>query len=65
MKKEITMTLILVLGLAAVSVCFRQVFARPATDFLSYSYMAALFAVGTILLVLFTIVIKRLLVRQA
>jgi len=64
MKKEITMTLILVLALAAVSVCFRQVFARSSNDFFSYSYLAALFTVGAFLLVLFGLVVKRLLVKM-
>lgn len=64
MRKEITMTLILMLALVAVSVCLRQIFVRQANDFLSYSYIAALLAVGTFLLGLFAIVVKRLLVRN-
>lgn len=65
MKKEITMMFVIAFALAAVSVCLRQVFARPATDFLSYSYMTALIAVGAFLLGLFAVVAKRLFVKHA
>ena len=63
MKKEITMTLITALALIAVSLCFRQVFLKPAEGFLNFSYLAGLIAAGTTLLALFGIVVKRLFVR--
>jgi hypothetical protein len=65
MKKEVTMTIILLLVLIAVSLCFWQILLRPAEGFLNFSYIAALIAVGVALLVLFGIFIKRLFVRHA
>ena len=65
MKKEVTMSLVLLFALAAVSVCFRQVFLKPADGFLNFSYIAALLTIGTALLALFVIFVRRLFVRQA
>ena len=65
MKKEVTMTMILLLILIAVSLCFRQILLRPAEGFLNVSYIAALIAVGVALLVLFGVFIKRLFAGHA
>lgn len=65
MKKEITLMFVIGFALIAVSVCFRQILARPATDVLSYSYLAALGMIGVFLLGLFAVVVKRLLIRHA
>ena len=65
MKKEITITIIILLALIAVSLCFRQILSRPAEGVLNFSYIAALIAVGVVLLVLFGVFIKRLFVRRA
>ena len=60
MKREITITLVLVLALIAVSLGFRQILLRPSEGFLNYSYAAALITLGACLLLLFGIFIKRL-----
>lgn len=64
MKKEITMTMITLLALIAVSLCFRQIFISPAEGFLNVSYITTLIAAGVTLLALFGIFIKRLFVRR-
>lgn len=63
MKKEMTMTMIIILALIAVSISFRQIFLKPATGFLNFSYIAGLITLGTVLLLLFGIFVKRLFAR--
>ncbi len=65
MKKEITVAMIIVLALIAVSLLFRQMFLNPADGLTNFSYRAALITIAAFLLALFAFFIKRLLTRQA
>lgn len=62
MKKEMTVTLIILLALIAVSLLFKQIFLKPAAGFVNLSYRAALIAAAAALLALFALFIKRLLI---
>lgn len=62
MKKEVTVILIIVLALIAVSLLFRQIFLKPAEGFLNFSYRAAITTVAAGLLALFAVFVKRLLI---
>lgn len=64
MKKELTMTLISVLALIANSLCFRQVFLKSDEDYLKFSYIFLLIAVGAVLLWMFGFFLKRLVAKQ-
>lgn len=65
MKKEITMTMIIMLALIAVSICFRQIFLKPAEGFSNFSYIAVLISAGAVLLLLLGIFVRRLLIKHA
>jgi hypothetical protein len=62
MKKELTVSLIIVLALVAVSLLFRHIFLNPPQGFLNASYRAALIAAAAGLLALFAAFVKRILI---
>jgi len=65
MKKELTMTMIIMLALIAVSLGFRQILLKPAAEAVwNFSYLAALVAAGAGLTALFGVFIKRILLKQ-
>jgi len=65
MKKELTMSLIILLALAADSLCFREIYLKTDAIYLRASGGFLLLAAGVALLVMFGFFIKRLRGRQS
>ncbi len=65
MKKELTMTMIIILALVADLLCVRQIYSNTDAAYLKNSIGFLLIAVGAGLLVMGGFFIRRLVVKQA